>query len=53
MQWKTFHEEPMEKQLEIAKFEGWEKMVLMTGSALRGVLDSAAEESREVGCDVI
>lgn len=32
--------------MEIAKFEGWEKIVLMTRSALRGALDSAAEESR-------
>lgn len=49
VQWKTFNDEPTEKQIEIAKFEGWAKMVLMTRSTLRGALDSAMEESLQVG----
>ena len=47
VQQKMFGEEPTERQLEITKFEGWDKLVVLITTIPRSASDIAAEEGRQ------
>lgn len=41
--WKTFKAGPTEEQIEIAKYEGFHKMVLLTRTDVRSTAESVAD----------
>lgn len=40
MQRRSFEEKPTERQIEVAKFEGWDTMVMMTRKERRCAADA-------------
>lgn len=53
MQRRSFEEEPTERQIEVAKFEGWDTMVMMTRKERRCAADAGGKEAGDAGIGAV
>lgn len=53
MQRRSFEEKPTERQIEVAKFEGWDTMVMMTRKERRCAADAGGKEAGDAGIGAV